>query len=169
MRLRWEHYSAIGEPTLNKKKKILGTWITRADLVLLAAFCLAGVLFIVIPLAGNQKDNETDAAGAVSSGPYVVIYTGDTEYGRYPLNEDQTITVTQVGSSITDTKTNVVTIKDGKACMESSTCENQICVETGWISKENEIIVCLPNRVYVTIEDETASSDGDTEMDAVAR
>ena len=90
-------------------------------------------------------------------------------FGVYLLNNgDRTVTVSQIGDTITDTKTNVVEIKDGKVCMEESSCKNQICVETGWISKKNEIIVCLPNQVYVTIEDDSASS-GDTEMDAVAR
>ena len=150
------------------KKSGFWKYIKKADFILLAAFVLVGVLMIVIPLAGSAKEESSAEESSSSLGPMVVIYTAGNEYGRYPLNEDRTVTVSQIGDTITDTKTNVVEIKDGKVCMEESSCRNQICVDTGWISRKNEIIVCLPNQVYVTIEDDSASS-GDTGMDAVAR
>ncbi|QUL99412.1 MAG: NusG domain II-containing protein [Candidatus Fermentithermobacillus carboniphilus] len=36
--------------------------------------------------------------------------------------------------------------------VSESPCENHICVNTGWISRPNEIIVCLPNEVVVRLE-----------------
>lgn len=150
------------------KKSSIWKYIKKADLVLLAVFVLAGILMIALPLLGAAKEDPQTADTGTGTGPMVVIYTDGTEYGRYPLNEDKTITVSQLGDTIADTKTNIVEIKDGRVCMEKASCKNQVCVDTGWISKKNEIIVCLPNKVYVTIEDDSAS-DGDTEMDAVAR
>ena len=44
----------------------------------------------------------------------------------------------------------------------SSTCPNQFCVHTGWISEPYQSAVCLPNRVIVRIE-----SDRETEIDAL--
>lgn len=151
------------------KKSGIWNYIKKADLVLLSAFVLVGILMIVVPLAGTAKEDAAAGDTETESGPMVVIYTDGSEYGRYPLDEDQTITVSQLGDSITDTATNVVQIQDGRVRMEEASCKNQVCVNTGWISKTNEIIVCLPNRVYVTIESGSDASSLDTEMDAVAR
>ena len=49
-------------------------------------------------------------------------------------------------------KHNTVVIKDGRAFMKCADCKNQICVNTGKISKSGETVVCLPNRVIVEIE-----------------
>lgn len=51
-----------------------------------------------------------------------------------------------------DTGTNTVVIKDGVVYMSDASCKNQICVNTGKISKKGESIVCLPNKVIVEIE-----------------
>ena len=51
-----------------------------------------------------------------------------------------------------DTGTNVVIIQDGIVYMKDATCKNQICVNTGKISKKGEMIVCLPNKVTVKIK-----------------
>ena len=47
---------------------------------------------------------------------------------------------------------NVLTIKDGYADMTEASCPDQICVNHSKISRKNETIVCLPDKVVVTIE-----------------
>lgn len=47
--------------------------------------------------------------------------------------------------------------------MSYSDCKNQICVEDGKISRTNQSIVCLPNKVVVEI------TGGEEEFDAVAQ
>lgn len=51
-----------------------------------------------------------------------------------------------------DLGTNRITIKDGEVFVSSASCKNQICVNTGKISKKGESIVCLPNKVIVEIK-----------------
>ncbi len=51
-----------------------------------------------------------------------------------------------------DTGSNTVIIKDGIVYMRDSNCKNQICVNSGKISKKDEKIICLPNKVIVEIE-----------------
>ncbi len=46
---------------------------------------------------------------------------------------------------------NTVVIKDGVVYMKSAGCKNQVCVNSGKISKKGESIVCLPNKVTVAI------------------
>lgn len=48
--------------------------------------------------------------------------------------------------------TNTLVIKDGAADMISADCPDQICVKHNPISKAGETIICLPNKVVVTIE-----------------
>ena len=45
----------------------------------------------------------------------------------------------------------VLEIKNKKVRVIKSTCRNKICIKTGWISKEGESIVCVPNRVIIKI------------------
>ncbi len=63
------------------------------------------------------------------------VYFGD-------ISQDKTLKLTH----------NTLVVKDGKAYMECSDCKNQICVLTGKIEKSGESIVCLPNKVIVSIE-----------------
>ena len=48
----------------------------------------------------------------------------------------------------------VLHFKDGKIKMETmdiDLCPKQICSKTGWIEFNYESIVCLPNKIIVTI------------------
>lgn len=51
-----------------------------------------------------------------------------------------------------DTGTNTVVIKDGVVFVKEASCKNQVCVNSGKISKKGESIVCLPNKVIVEIK-----------------
>lgn len=46
---------------------------------------------------------------------------------------------------------NRLVIKDGKAYMERATCPDGICVDHAPIFRDGESIVCLPQRVVVTV------------------
>lgn len=47
---------------------------------------------------------------------------------------------------------NVVEVKDEEIRIQSSTCPEQICVNTGYISEPGPAIVCLPHMVIINIE-----------------
>ena len=47
--------------------------------------------------------------------------------------------------------TNILIIREGKAQMQSASCPDGICVDHAPIFREGESIVCLPNRVVVTV------------------
>ena len=51
-----------------------------------------------------------------------------------------------------DIGTNCITIKDGVVFVNEANCKNQVCVNTGKITKKGESIVCLPNKVIVEIK-----------------
>lgn len=46
----------------------------------------------------------------------------------------------------------VLRVEDGTIRFVDSACPNQLCVQWGEIHREGEIRVCLPNQVWVTIQ-----------------
>lgn len=90
-----------------------------------------------------------------------VTVTRDGEvFGTYSLSQDQRIEITDEEGKVT----NVLVIEDGKASMTEADCPDKLCVHQKAISAENENIVCLPNRIVVTVTDST--EDG---FDAMAQ
>lgn len=119
--------------------------IRKADIVLFIALILFGAALAVPAFLWHD------------SGDTVKISLNGKEFGTYSLAEDKEVTVEKDGH------VNKVVIKDGKVWMESASCKNQICVHTGKISNVGQSIVCLPNRVSVTIE-----GKGGQDYDAVS-
>lgn len=76
-----------------------------------------------------------------------------------PLSEDTT------ASFSTSFGDNTITIEGGAVRMVSSTCPNHDCVDFGSIESGAAMILCLPNRLLVSIEDGT---DRLAEPDAVS-
>jgi hypothetical protein len=77
------------------------------------------------------------------SGSWVVVYQDGVEIERYAIEEDGIYTVNE---------TNTFEIKNGVVDMIESECKNQICVNHLPIENVGETIVCLPNKIVVTIE-----------------
>ena len=53
------------------------------------------------------------------------------------------------------------TVSDGKICVSHAGCHDRVCMNTGYISGSYQSIVCLPNRITVTI---TGSTDEDIDI-----
>ena len=108
--------------------------IKKADILLFVCLLIFGIAVSWLSLSGGM------------TGENVRVTVDGQLYGIYPLSEDREIEIKQNGH------TNHITIKDGKVSMTSSTCKNQVCVETGAISHTKDSIACLPNRVIVEIK-----------------
>ena len=110
--------------------------IKKADIILFAALLLLGAALSV------------PAFLVRGTGDMVRITVGGQLFGTYDLSEDRKITVEEKGCF------NRIVIKGGKVWMEKANCKNQVCVNTGRISEAGGSIVCLPNKVAVTVERE---------------
>ena len=117
--------------------------IKKADIVLFVCLVLAGAVMSLAALTSGKE------------GANVVITVDDSVYGTYPLSEDREITVSRNGHM------NKITIKDNTVQMSEADCSNRLCIKTGRISRTNEAIVCLPNRVMVKI------TGGDSDVDVI--
>ena len=84
---------------------------------------------------------------------YVLVQVDGAEWGRYPLNEDTTFAVERDGCY------NLVQIAGGKVSVTEASCGNGQCIHMGQKQDPGQMIVCLPNRVVITIEGE-APTDG---------
>ena len=108
-----------------KRRKII------ADLILI--FCVVLVALSVFLVAFLKSED----------GVFVSVRIGDGESVMYSLSEDGEYKL--LGGK------NILVIKDGKAYMSHADCPDKTCVRTGAISKTGEQIICLPNRVYISI------------------
>ncbi|MBQ8740752.1 MAG: NusG domain II-containing protein [Clostridia bacterium] len=102
----------------------------KGDIIIISAVAAAFVLSIVLLISFSKQ------------GSRVVIKQDNKIIYNKSINANETV----------DTGTNTVVIKDGIVYMSDATCKNQVCVNTGKISKKGESIVCLPNKVIVEIE-----------------
>ena len=121
----------------------------RIDFFLLGA---VGVVIALLFLAQKPWDTAT--------GGTVVITVAGEEYGRFPLDEDAEIPIKNQADSVTNT----LTIENGAAKMTAADCPDKLCLHQKKIDASNETIVCLPNKIVVSVENKEAA-----ELDAVVR
>ena len=106
----------------------------KNDIILIAAVLLIAAIALICLMTFR------------SEGAEVSVYVNKELYGKYPLSENDTIEIqSELG-------TNLLVISDGKATVSEASCPDLICVHHKAISKEGEQIVCLPNKMVVSIE-----------------
>lgn len=82
------------------------------------------------------------------AGAEVVIEVDGAEYGTYPLDREAEIPIMDNDGN----ETNLLVIKDGKADMIEANCPDLLCVHQKAISYQGETIVCLPNKIVVSVK-----------------
>ena len=122
-------------------------YITRNDIILIAILLLAPVLITIVLYVTAAK------------GEKVCVYVDGAYKGEYPLDRDATVEIEGYQNTH-----NTLMIKNGRAYMSEASCPDKLCIHQGKISEEGRSIVCLPNRVIVSIEGE-----GEDEYDAFTR
>lgn len=93
-----------------------------------------------------------------TKGAEAVVQIDGEEYGRYLLSVDVKERI-----ELPDGSYNILVIKDGKAFITEASCPDQYCVKHSAIDRQNQSIVCLPNKVVVEIENGDVS-----EFDTIA-
>ena len=108
--------------------------LRKNDLILilfLGIFALVfGVGYMVIQGTGTEN------------GEAVVTIDGK-EYGRFPLDRDETYHI-----DLPDGSYNILMIQDGKADMTEASCPDHYCMQRGFCDG-GTMIVCLPNRLVI--------------------
>ena len=117
-------------PAADRRRPTLWDGVVALVVVALAAL----LVFLLRPAGGSNLT--------------AVITLDGVQVAQYQLNQlDQPITLT------VDEGTYPLTIRaeQGRICIEHSDCPSQDCVRTGWISKPGQQIICLPNRLIISL------------------
>ena len=117
----------------------------KRDLILIGILLLTALILFLL-----FKDKQLKEPDAVA-----VVTVDGTEIARYPLSQD--------GTFVLNEGSNTLVIENGEAWVSEANCPDKLCMGFGKISKNGEIIVCLPNRLIVMIEGGEASG-----IDAIA-
>ena len=103
----------------------------RIDIIVIAVILLVAIAFLAV-----SKLTRTDGA-------FVEIEIDGETVGKYPLVLD--------GVYHLNGGTNTLTVKDGVAYMSYSKCPDHTCENTGKVKYVGQTIVCLPNKLSITV------------------
>lgn len=87
----------------------------------------------------------------------VIIEVNGKNYAKYNFNN---ITSRKLIEIKTQYGYNKVEINENKVRIVEANCPDQLCVNKGWISKSNQMVICLPHRLVVKITGEDTGVDG---------
>ena len=119
---------------------------TLADKVLIG--CLILLSFASYPLVRHMT----------KGGDTVQIEVNSIVYTAVPLHTNQSLSVPgPLGNTI-------VVVQDGEVFVIESPCRAKICIRTGHISHNGQLIVCAPNKVVVRV-----TGDEEPEYDAITQ
>jgi hypothetical protein len=110
----------------------------RVLLLLLLLLSLSGILFVKEVLPGGRSVHID-----VNGRPAYIL----------PLDKDRTVAVEgPLGRTF-------IEIKDRRVRVTDSPCRNKLCIQEGWVGSGT--IICLPNRVVITVGDHDKSTTVD--------
>ena len=123
----------ITAPAKEKKKYIY-------DIILVSALILISVLLLIVFMSTRK------------SGNIAVVEVDGSLFGEYPLSEN--------GVFELNGGTNILVIENGDAYLNYSDCPDHTCEKTGRVRYVGQTIVCLPNKLSVTIKGNGTDSNG---------
>ena len=86
-------------------------------------------------------------------GKFVVVEINGAVCASYPLSQN--------GIFSLNGGTNTLVIENGEAYLSYSNCPDHTCEQTGRIHYVGQTIICLPNRLSVTVHGENTENDPD--------
>ena len=113
----------------------------KIDIIVVASLLL---LSLAVMLTVNLTRKPGAFVEITVDGEVVAAYPLDTD-GEYTLNGG----------------TNKLTVKDGAAYMSYSSCPDHVCENTGKVRHVGQTIVCLPNKLTVTVKGERTDDSVD--------
>lgn len=98
------------------------------------------------------------AATSQQEGTPLLVLTSPANEYIYPLDTDTTIQIPGLEGIST------IQIQQGQARYLDSPCANKTCVAASPIHRNGEWSACLPNGIFMRVENSTSSSDTDIDI-----
>ena len=117
----------------NKERKV----INKRDTIIIVLIIILALACVFIP---KLADN----------GGHAVIKCGDEVVAQLELDKSGDYTFPEFEGMI-------FTVADGTIYVTESNCGDHTCIRTGAISRSGEVIVCVPNKAAITIENSEQS------------
>lgn len=121
----------------------------RRDIIIIAVLIVASLAVFFI---NKEKDRQ--------KGRYAFVYVDNELYSKEDLNQTKTFDIK------TKNGFNRIKIHDGGIEISEANCPDKVCVNTGFITKPSQSIVCIPNRVQIKISGESGSETDNPTLDA---
>jgi hypothetical protein len=103
---------------------------------------------MLIPLSWSMTKHQSGTSSAIE------INVSDQQPLTYSIKKDQAIQVAgKLGNSI-------IEIHNGKVRFSHSPCNSKVCILSGWHQHSGDHIVCLPNKVSVSLLSQEDRFDG---------
>lgn len=113
----------------------------RLDIIVISLLLLVTIALLLVVTLTKEKGN------------YVVVEINGVATGEYPLSINGTFELND--------GTNILVIENGEAYLSYSNCPDHTCERTGKIRYVGETIVCLPNRLAITVQGENTENSVD--------
>jgi len=126
-------------PRVRKRERrsvMLGRWWSPGDILIVLVVVALSVFLIAQSVVGAGGNNDLVIRVTANGEEVLVRQLGED-------HEELTVRGFE-GDSYLE-------ISGGKVRMIDSACPDKLCVKSGWISRQGESIVCLPNRVVIEI------------------
>lgn len=108
---------------------------------------VAGATLLSLALSFSKK-TQFDEIQVIQDGKVIERYAADPNFSKV-------VNITKGDHQ------NTIEIKNGEVRMADANCPDQLCVHSHPISKNGEMIVCLPHRLYVKLIKVQDDSDVD--------
>ena len=114
------------------------------DWILFAGAVWIAILMLILISFGRED------------GTYVIVSVNGSETARYALSEEMTEEIQGMKNGHVQ-----LVLHDGEADVTEASCPDKLCVHQAKISKSGEMIVCLPNRIVISIAGDHKTMDLD--------
>ncbi|MBR3738340.1 MAG: NusG domain II-containing protein [Eubacterium sp.] len=118
--------------------------LKKGDIIIITALlCAAASVFCALHFFAPGGEN-------------VRIEVDSKTVATLPIGKNTTYNV-KIGKKVTNT----VEIKNNQVDVTYADCPDKICVKHRKISKSGESIICLPNKVVISVESDNEEVDGE--------
>lgn len=120
---------------------------------ILLVFSIVVLVIVLFIVNNNINKGQADV---------IEIYVNNEIYKTIPINSEEELII-EMGSEY-----NKIKVHNGGAEIVDASCKDNVCVNTGFISKLSERIVCMPNKLVVKLNKTKGLDNINNEEDIIS-